>query len=566
MKRNFTFLNKKGLKATSKIIFMALAVVYILVIYRISYNEIKNIKKVVVSDDAYVSINDEKEEKGKVSSIIKSLDIKKNDKITIRIKIPKNEDILNPVISSITWNNPFKAYIKGKKVFSYNEDAKNGDVTGTEVFKIPIDEKQEGKYIKIVTTVLDKKAISSIKDFNYINTYDADVLYLRKEMVNIYISNYIYVFGIICILFNFGGFWKHNDAKRVMYIALISIAGAVWITSCGVIATFYGVSSKVKYILEYESLYAMTYFIFLMFYDQLRVVKQRRYLKFFNYVVLAYIVVANILRFLKYYYFQEMLFVFHILIIIAALFYYYVSVRNYKKYKEIFVLYTAMIIGLVVFLLIYNSKINVLLKGMDIATITLFILGIYMFISLINDVKISFMDRIERDALLNKVYEDKLTKINNRRSCEYHMKKIDNENDNRYLIYSFDINDLKKVNDEFGHEQGDKLIIAFADALRAVFSDKENDFIGRMGGDEFFVAQRIDSEDIIDEKLKIDELKKNVDDKNSEKKNKFDIWYASGWSICDKNKGDKVWETYNRADKDMYDIKRKMKEKNLRNN
>jgi len=243
------------------------------------------------------------------------------------------------------------------------------------------------------------------------------------------------------------------------------------------------------------------------------------------------------------------------------LLYYYISFRNYKKYKEMFALYTVLVGGLILFMLIYNSKITPLLNGIGVATLTIFVLGIYMFISLINGIKVSFMDKIEREALLNKVYEDKLTKLNNRRSCEYHMKKIDTMKDKVYLIYSFDINGLKIVNDKYGHEEGDKLIVAFSDALKKVFCDENNEFVGRMGGDEFFVAQNIVTKDVIDEKLKIDELKKYVNDRNELKEDKFSIEYASGWSICDKNKGDKVWETYNRADKDMYDFKRKMKEK-----
>jgi len=561
IKQYFAFKNKKGLSITSMIFLMTLAMAYIVGLYIISNNEMKNINKIDLANDVRVSVNDGKEEKGDLHTLINKIDIKRNDEITIKIKIPKNDDILNPVISSITWNNPIVAYIKGKKVFSFNEDAKNGEVLGTEVFKIPIDEKQQGKDLKIVTRILDKKAITTIKSFYYINTYDADVINVRKEMVNIYISNYIYIFGIICILFNFGGFWKHNEAKREIYIALISIAGALWIVSSGVTATFYGVSAKVKYFLEYEALYAMCYFMFVLFYDTFRTVKQRRYLKLLNYTVLSYIVVVNILRLLKIIYFQEVLIIFHVILLIGGLLYYYISFRNYKKYKEMFALYTVLVGGLILFMLIYNSKITPLLNGIGVATLTIFVLGIYMFISLINGIKVSFMDKIEREALLNKVYEDKLTKLNNRRSCEYHMKKIDTMKDKVYLIYSFDINGLKIVNDKYGHEEGDKLIVAFSDALKKVFCDENNEFVGRMGGDEFFVAQNIVTKDVIDEKLKIDELKKYVNDRNELKEDKFSIEYASGWSICDKNKGDKVWETYNRADKDMYDFKRKMKEK-----
>lgn len=48
-----------------------------------------------------------------------------------------------------------------------------------------------------------------------------------------------------------------------------------------------------------------------------------------------------------------------------------------------------------------------------------------------------------------------------------------------------DIDDLKYINDTFGHDRGDEAIIAFAAALKAQF--RSTDLIGRIGGDEFII-------------------------------------------------------------------------------
>lgn len=48
-----------------------------------------------------------------------------------------------------------------------------------------------------------------------------------------------------------------------------------------------------------------------------------------------------------------------------------------------------------------------------------------------------------------------------------------------------DMNGLKLVNDVFGHEQGDRLLVALADALTDAC--RKSDIIGRWGGDEFLV-------------------------------------------------------------------------------
>ena len=53
-------------------------------------------------------------------------------------------------------------------------------------------------------------------------------------------------------------------------------------------------------------------------------------------------------------------------------------------------------------------------------------------------------------------------------------------------IYNFDVNDLKYINDHYGHEYGDKLIINAAKSVSAICGD--NIYGYRMGGDEFLAT------------------------------------------------------------------------------
>ena len=53
-------------------------------------------------------------------------------------------------------------------------------------------------------------------------------------------------------------------------------------------------------------------------------------------------------------------------------------------------------------------------------------------------------------------------------------------------IFNFDVNNLKKMNDQFGHEAGDKLIIKAANSFRKVTNNRVHAF--RMGGDEFLLV------------------------------------------------------------------------------
>ncbi len=65
---------------------------------------------------------------------------------------------------------------------------------------------------------------------------------------------------------------------------------------------------------------------------------------------------------------------------------------------------------------------------------------------------------------------------------------------NSIAVFNFDVNNLKKMNDQFGHEAGDKLIIKASNSLRKVVSNRVHAF--RMGGDEFLiVAENVTKEE-----------------------------------------------------------------------
>ena len=68
-------------------------------------------------------------------------------------------------------------------------------------------------------------------------------------------------------------------------------------------------------------------------------------------------------------------------------------------------------------------------------------------------------------------------------------------------IMIFDLNNLKQVNDQYGHERGDDFIQSFASCLTRITT--ANSFLARFGGDEFVIIQ---------EKTSLEELvQKNFD-------------------------------------------------------
>ena len=55
-------------------------------------------------------------------------------------------------------------------------------------------------------------------------------------------------------------------------------------------------------------------------------------------------------------------------------------------------------------------------------------------------------------------------------------------------ILFIDVNDLKKMNDIYGHEKGDELIVAVADTIKSLKTEERNIDYYRFGGDEFIIV------------------------------------------------------------------------------
>jgi diguanylate cyclase (GGDEF)-like protein len=82
---------------------------------------------------------------------------------------------------------------------------------------------------------------------------------------------------------------------------------------------------------------------------------------------------------------------------------------------------------------------------------------------------------------------DHLSQVNNRRSFDEKQKELfaTLKDGWSHSLLILDIDNFKQVNDTFGHEAGDQLIVKFGNALKNCL--RNSDFIARLGGDEFCV-------------------------------------------------------------------------------
>ncbi len=113
------------------------------------------------------------------------------------------------------------------------------------------------------------------------------------------------------------------------------------------------------------------------------------------------------------------------------------------------------------------------------------------------------------------VNSDALTKLLNRNGWDLAVKREQARFD-RYgspiVLFMLDLNGLKKVNDTYGHRQGDEFIKSAADCLRS--SVRGSDVVAKLGGDEFAIMAiecTPETADELFEKIRASFASKNIE-------------------------------------------------------
>lgn len=156
--------------------------------------------------------------------------------------------------------------------------------------------------------------------------------------------------------------------------------------------------------------------------------------------------------------------------------------------------------------------------------------------------------------LTSKAYNDPGTGLYNRLFFEEYLNRIRLEEKVFSLCY-LDMDGLKYVNDNFGHNEGDVYIKSFVDVIQQSF--QECDMFARIGGDEFCLILVDEGKEIVEYKL-AQVLEKYVE----ENKNPYSVSFSYGVVFIDEhNKGWSQKEILKMADVEMYQHKRMNKEK-----
>lgn len=155
----------------------------------------------------------------------------------------------------------------------------------------------------------------------------------------------------------------------------------------------------------------------------------------------------------------------------------------------------------------------------------------------------------ERERKLqDEASQDYLTGLLNRRGFQAALNQV-RAFEYPVAMYIFDLDDLKKVNDNYGHAMGDKMLQMFAEVLKS--HTREGDILARYGGDEFVVVLKKISSKAIAQK-KGDEICQTF--QSMELPNGMKVGCTAGMLLCGSE--DKVTaKLVSRADRALYHAK-----------
>ena len=230
---------------------------------------------------------------------------------------------------------------------------------------------------------------------------------------------------------------------------------------------------------------------------------------------------------------------------------------NFSK-KQYFILCVSSVIFLALLLLSifaktlfsYSDSVEFLAKIIVVLKISLVIVSVQLVFAILQSNFIPDMDSLSNLDV---------TGTSTKTELEHKLKSIEKDgNVKNIAIIMLDINDLKYINDHFGHDKGDVIIFNFAQFIKKAAGQEV--FVARFGGDEFICIDENSSvKKIEDFQTALSRMIVGYNQKNDVK-----ITYAFGYEINSKDNPLTLKQLFRAADQNMYKNKRAIKHEDER--
>lgn len=145
------------------------------------------------------------------------------------------------------------------------------------------------------------------------------------------------------------------------------------------------------------------------------------------------------------------------------------------------------------------------------------------------------------------IFSDELTGIYNRKMLNSMIKSLSSKEN--YYVIMVDLNNFKRINDTYGHLEGDNALKFVAKKLLELIQE-EGYFLARYGGDEFIIIAKNDS---------VNEIKafiKRINERLKPSKEIFSYTITASVGYCKLNEDDNLADAINKADEMLYEEKK----------
>lgn len=150
---------------------------------------------------------------------------------------------------------------------------------------------------------------------------------------------------------------------------------------------------------------------------------------------------------------------------------------------------------------------------------------------------------------------DSLTGILNRRGFEaaaWQLLEDSREKERRVLVIYVDMNNLKIINDRYGHEEGDFALRMIGEILELVMQNKG--ITGRIGGDEFACIMEYEKPGEGEEIL--EEIYTHFEQRNQESDKPYNVTVSAGACVLRSSDTLTLQEALTQADERLYEVKK----------
>ena len=494
--------------------------------------------------------------------------LNKGTKITMNRTLPDNWGIAEGTLRLHIRQAAVSFLIDEKSIYQYGYDRLMENKTvGSGYLFVNFPDEYQGKELTIQLTLAENKAFSSFDAIRIYEWQNAYRILLTENRLPMFLGCFLFIFGLMASFITIFALTFSRKYIRMLCISLFSICTGLWTLCYYNVISIFSIQLYSISLLEYLTLYlAPLPLIVYLWYDVAKL--EKKLFKVCYWVLSTIHIAATFIMIglhaadivhcaatLKY---------MQILIVCSLLYFIFIEIMSFKSSRasdRLFLVGMLLVAVCVSYDLISYSVNRYLGRAvLTLRGVTSFGLVIFIFILIASfyfEMTQKMMQETERNFLIKSAYTDELTQIHNRRYCMEYMNKIKDSESPDYTVICFDLNNLKTVNDTYGHAKGDILIKSAADVISESFG--EHGVVARMGGDEFISIIETAEQEEIDRILTL--FHSNISRKNQEVSD-LNMSIAYGYASCSPKEYD-IEKIYQLADDRTYETKKQMKQHDI---